>query len=157
MKFTRLVMTGLLLAAVSPFAHADPYTYSLPIPDRRLDSKDFLSGPEFWVGTVAPVEAQLPGTIPLTQMHLRRTGTDGKTEEHWESCDDACGPGCGGGGKLMGGCHVVNGIQNPATQVWIKPDGGTVTCGYETWACKTHDKCVKHDRCLLKCKVEQNY
>lgn len=132
---------------------SDGYTFSIPAPDRRLDGQDFLSGPEHWVRTAAPVGAALPGTEGITQMLERRKAADGKIEEHWESCDGSCGPGCGGGDELMGGCEAVNGPDNPIRHTWHGADGRKVSCAYERWQCKTHPKCVDHDACLLKCKI----
>ncbi|HXH31376.1 MAG TPA: hypothetical protein VNJ01_11230 [Bacteriovoracaceae bacterium] len=145
----------LLTFTQNSLAANDPYTHSLKTPDRRLDGLNFLSGPQHWVGTVAPVEATLPGTLPVTKMHARRRASDGKTEEHWESCDDSCGPGCGQKTDLMLGCKVLNGASDPLLHTWTKSDGGKVSCEYEAWECKAHPKCTTHDRCLIDCKVNQ--
>ena len=63
-KFLAVLGLIFLVAALSrahagsnvPSASADGYTFALPNPDVRLDAEDTLSGPNNWVGTLAPVE-----------------------------------------------------------------------------------------------------
>ncbi len=151
---TAFLFLTLFFSQTAPAA-SDPYTYDLKSPDRRLDGLNFLAGPENWVGTVDPVKPTLPKTQPVTVMHGRRIAADKKVEEHWESCDDSCGPGCGAKKNLMLGCEVLAGPSDPILHTWTKKDGGKVTCEYEAWSCKAHPKCATHDRCLIDCKVNK--